>query len=112
MIFILISLLIAFSKIIEKIVAKQMKTFLINNNLLDKYQSAYKENHSTTTALVEITNNIYKSMDNSEVTILVLLDYSKAFDCANHKLILAKLKSLGFKDSALKWINSYLSNKS
>ena len=107
-----ISLLIAFSKIIEKIAAKQMKTYLIQNNLLDKFQSAYREQHSTTTALIEITDNIYKSLDNSEITILVLLDYSKAFDCANHKLILAKLKSFGFNNTALKWVNSYLSNRS
>ena len=51
-------------------------------------------------------------MDNSEVTVLVLLDYSKAFDCANHQIILAKLKSYGFNEIALKWINSYLSNRS
>ena len=100
-----ISLLIAFSKIIEKIAAKQMKTYLIQNNLLDKFQSAYREQHSTTTALIEITDNIYKSLDNSEITILVLLDYSKAFDCANHKLILAKLKSFGFNNTALKWVS-------
>ena len=107
-----ISLLIAFSKILEKIVAKQMKEYLINNNILDRFQSAYRQLHSTTTALVEISDNIYKSIDNSEITILVLLDYSKAFDCANHKLILAKLKSYGFKNQALKWISSYLSNRS
>ena len=107
-----ISLLIAFSKILEKIVANQMKTYLINYNILDKFQSAYKQKHSTITALIDITNNIYKAMDNSEITILVLLDYSKAFDCANHKLILAKLKSFGFNETSLKWINSYLSNRS
>ena len=107
-----ISLLIAFSKIIEKIVAKQMKDYLIKNNLLDKFQSAYRALHSTTTALIDITDNIYKSMDDSLITILVLLDYSKAFDCANHKLIIAKLKALGFKNSSLKWINSYLTDRS
>ena len=41
----------------------------------------------------------------------MLLDYSKAFDCANHKLIFAKLKAYGFKNSSLKWINSYLSGR-
>ena len=107
-----ISLLITFSKIIEKIAAKQMKEYLINNNFLNKFQSAYKSKHSTITALVEITDHIFKSLDKSEITLLVLLDYSKAFDCANHKLILAKLKSFGFDNSALSWINSYLSSRS
>ena len=76
---------------------------------MDKFQSAYQEKHSTTTALIDITDNIYKALDNSEITILVLLDYSKAFDCANHTLILAKLKALGFTSSVLDWIDSYLS---
>ena len=107
-----ISLLIAFSKILEKIVSSQMKTYLVENNLLDKFQSAYKNKHSTITALLEITDNIYSAMDVSEITVLVLLDYSKAFDCANHKIILAKLKSFGFNDLPLNWINSYLSDRS
>ena len=107
-----ISLLVVLSKILEKLVAAQMKSYFEANNLLDHYQSAYRENHSTTTALLEIMECINKALDNSEVTILALLDYSKAFDCANHKLIIAKLKAFGFKDTALKWIRSYLSNRS
>ena len=107
-----ISLLIAFSKIIEKIVCIQMKSYLINNNYLDKFQSAYRQKHSPITALLDITDNIYKSLDESEITILVLLDYSKTFDCANHTLILAKLKSFGFHNNALKWVRSYLSDRS
>ena len=106
-----ISLLLVFFKILEKIVANQMTTYLKNANMLDQYQSAYKGYHSTTTALIDITDNIYKALDKSEITILVLLDYSKAFDCANHKLILAKLKAMGFKDSSLQWIESYLTDR-
>ena len=43
---------------------------------------------------------------------MVLLDYSKAFDCANHRLIIAKLKAAGFKNEALEWVKSYLSGRS
>ena len=89
-----------------------MKSYFISNNYLDKFQSAYRQKHSPITALLDITDNIYKSLDESEITILVLLDYSKAFDCANHTLILAKLKSFGFHNTALKWVNSYLSDRS
>ena len=42
---------------------------------------------------------------------MVLLDYSKAFDCANHRLIIAKLKAAGFRNDALDWILSYLSDR-
>ena len=50
-------------------------------------------------------------MDESELVLLTLLDYSKAFDMANHRLIIAKLKYFGFNDDALAWITSYLSNR-
>tara|TARA_B110000196_G_scaffold315326_1_gene324761 strand:- start:511 stop:1359 length:849 start_codon:yes stop_codon:yes gene_type:complete len=85
-----------------------MCDFFKGDNELDKLQSAYKKFHSTNTALLNISDDIYQSMDKSQITILILLDYSKAFDCANHRLILAKLKAAGFHDDALSWILSYL----
>ena len=75
-------------------------------------QSAYKPCHSTVTALLKVTNDIYEALEDCELTFLVLLDYSKAFDCANHRLIIAKLQAAGFKNDALKWIKSYLSDRS
>lgn len=107
-----ISLLPAISKIMEKLAAKQMVDHLKSKKLLDKYQSAYKQNHGTLTALLNITEDIYDALEESEVIFLVLLDYSKAFDTANHKLILAKLKKLGFHKEALDWIQSYLFGRS
>ena len=106
-----ISLLPAISKIIEKIACFQMCEFFKGDNDLDKLQSAYKKFHSTNTALLNITDDIYQSLDKSQITILILLDYSKAFDCANHRLILAKLKAAGFQDDALSWILSYLTDR-
>ena len=106
-----ISLLPAFSKILEKLAAKQMIQYLKNTNSLDKLQSAYKPHHSTVTALLNVTDDIYDALEESELTFLVLLDYSKAFDCANHRLILAKLQAAGFRNESLSWLYSYLSNR-
>ena len=106
-----ISLLPAFSKISEKIAAKQMSEFLKEHKLLDKLQSAYRNSHSTTTALLTVTDDIFKAIDESEVVLLTLLDYSKAFDTANHQLIIAKLKHFGFHDDALQWVTSYLTDR-
>ena len=106
-----ISILPAISKIIEKIACSQMCNFFKGDKSLDKLQSAYKKFHSTNTALLNISDDIYQSLDKSQITILILLDYSKAFDCANHKLILAKLKAAGFQDDALSWVLGYLSDR-
>ena len=106
-----ISLLTIFSKICEKAVTYQIIRFLEENNRRDKNQSAYRKNHSTNTALLNISDDIYDAIDDSELTILVLLDYSKAFDTINHRLLYAKLQSLGFDFSAISWICSYLTDR-
>ena len=106
-----ISLLPALSKISEKIACHQMGIFFSSNGLLDELQSAYKLFHGTTTALLNVIDDIYQALDESELSILVLLDYSKAFDCANHRLVLAKLKALGFHNNSLAWIMSYLTDR-
>ena len=106
-----ISLLTIFSKICEKAACFQIINFLEENNKNDKNQSAYKRNHSTGTALLSITDDLYDAIDDSEFTILVLLDYSKAFDTINHRVLYAKLRDLGFDFSAISWICSYLTDR-
>ena len=107
-----ISLLPTLSKIIEKVVNIQIVGYLVDHALLDPYQSAYKKNHSTTTALLKLNEDIFEALDDSEITLLVLLDFSKAFDTVNHKLLLAKLDILGFQSNVCGWIHSYLSGRS
>ena len=106
-----ISLLCTLSKIIEKIANKQIRQYLTQHSFLDPYQSAYKSNHSCATAHLKITDDILDGMDDSEAALLVLLDFSKAFDTVNHKLLLEKLSILGFQGCALSWIKSYLSDR-
>ena len=107
-----ISLLPTLSKIIEKIVNIQIVQYLVKFDLLDPYQSAYKKNHSTLTALLKLNEDIFEALDDSEITLLVLLDFSKAFDTVNHKLLLAKLDILGFQSNVCGWVRSYLSGRS
>ena len=106
-----ISLLCTLSKIIGKLAGKQMCAYLNKHSLLDPYQSAYKPNHSCTTALLKICEDILESFDDSEAILLVLLDFSKAFDTVNHRLLLEKLSILGFQKNSLDWIQSYLSGR-
>ena len=106
-----ISLLCTMSKIIEKAANKQICEYLVKHSLLDPYQSAYKPGHSCTTAHLKIIEDILEAMDDSEVALMVLLDFSKAFDTVNHRLLLEKLSILGFQKNSLDWISSYLSNR-
>ena len=106
-----ISLLTVFSKITEKAAAFQIIEYLHSKSLQDPHQSAYRRNHSTTTALLKISDDIYNALDDGELTLLVLLDYSKAFDTINHRILFAKLKALGFTFEAVSWIVGYLTDR-
>ena len=59
-------------------------------------------------ALVNVTEQTYKSIDKGKISYLVLLDLSKAFDSVNHDLLLNKLVQLNI-DS--KWYASYLHDR-
>ena len=60
-------------KILEKVVYQQLHMYLSNNNLFDVYQSGFRVNHSTETALVRVINDLKIGTDN-QVSVLVLLD--------------------------------------
>ena len=107
-----ISILCTLSKIIEKLALKQICGYLNLHNLFDPNQSAYRRHHGCITALLKITDDIFDGIDDSEITLLILLDFSKAFDTVNHKLLLEKLNILGFTQDAKDWIKSYLSDRS
>ena len=106
-----ISLLCTLSKIIGRLANKQICGYLVKHSLLDPNQSAYKQNHGCTTALIKITDDILDSIDESEVSILTLLYFSKAFDTVNHRLLLEKLKILGFSQLSRDWVSSYLTDR-
>jgi len=65
-------------KIIEKIVASQVHAYLQANNLFPSLQSAYRQHHSTETALVKVTNDILRSLGDHQDVMLVLLDHTMA----------------------------------
>ena len=99
------------SKTIERIIAKQLRTYINNNNILHKLQSAYTTEKSTETSLLHTLNNILLFPKNTP-TILILLDLSSAFDTLDHNILIRRLENIGIKDSVLSWFTSYLINRS
>jgi Reverse transcriptase (RNA-dependent DNA polymerase) len=107
-----ISILPVLSKALEIVMRDQMISFCEEKGLLTPFQSGFRSGHSTTTALLKITDDILMDLDRKLLTILVLLDFSKAFDTVNHDLLLRKLKSFYFfSESAINFIRSYLSDR-
>ena len=100
------------SKLIERVVCKQLTDFAAKSGNLEDYQSAYRQGHSTETALLKVKDDILTAIDNQEVMCLVLLDLSAAFDTVLHLLLLNWLQyRFGFTDTILEWIGSYLSGR-
>ena len=92
------------SKLTEKAVAIQLQTHMLNNGLFPEMQSAYREHHSTETALLRVKNDILMNMDMGHVTLSVLLDLSAAFDTVDHDILIHRLQSLlGLRGTALQW---------
>jgi len=100
------------SKILERLVLKQLLSHLKLNSLEETFQSAYREHHSTETALVRVVNDLLNLIDQGSCSLLSLLDLSSAFDTIDHGLLLKRLQTTyGISGTALKWFESYLYNR-
>lgn len=106
-----ISILPCISKIVEKVVCQQLTVYLESNKILPDVQSGFRKHKSTATALLDVTDNLLCAQDKGMCTLLVLLDFSRAFDSINVELLMSKLCYYGFDQSSQNWFNSYLSNR-
>ncbi len=99
------------SKILEQVVASQLRSYLNANGLLEPFQSGFCSSHSTETALLHVVNVILLSMDSGLINILILLNLSSAFDTVCHEILIFHLSYIGINGSALSWLISYISDR-
>ena len=97
------------SKVIEKSVTIQVHNYLNCHGLFPSLQSAYRKHHSTESALLRVSNDIFRILDSQGEVILVLLDLSAAFDTIDHHLLLTRLRTyFNFTETVLQWFSSYV----
>lgn len=106
-----ISLLPVLSKVCEKVIAEQLNIYLDKYTILPTNQSGFRKKYSCATALLGVTDDIFSALDSNKLLILILLDFSKAFDTVNYDLLFAILKHIGIGISALKLFKNYFSNR-
>ena len=95
-------------KIIEKAIATQIHDHLVNNDIVDNFQSAYNAGHSCETALLRVYNNIVTTIGRGYGAMLVLLNLSAALDTIDHDNLFCILeKYVGICGNVLKLIRSY-----
>ena len=106
-----VSLLPVLSKVAERIAMRQFNDYLTLHNRLTRHHSGNRSLHSTETLSLLVTDDIFRAVDSRQITAMVLIDLSKAFDSLCHSTLLSKLQLLGTSEKALLWFKSYLSDR-
>lgn len=104
-----ISLQCVLSKIAETVLYEQMSEFV--DGILPPQQSAFRRSFSTSTLCVSVLDDILCERDRGNVTALVMLDMTKAFDSVNHDILISKLANYGFGSGMVSWFSSYVSRR-
>ena len=104
-----VSILPILSKLYERSMNVQLMDYF--KNYFNAYLSAFRPGYGCQSTLLRILEDWKQVLDDKKYVAAILMDLSKAFDCLPHDLLLLKLKYYGLSDSALKLIESYLTNR-
>ena len=104
-----VSILPVLSKIYERCMFDQMYSYF--NQILSKHQCEFRQGHITQHSFLLMIKKLKKSLDNSSVGGMLLIDLPKACDCLRHDLLIARLAAYGFDEKSLCFIFSYLSGR-
>lgn len=107
-----ISVLSVISKLMEKVMEMQLREHFDVHDILPPTQSGFRPGYSCSTALLTITDDIFQSSDEGNLTALALLDFSKAFDTIDHEILIEILRSSGANVDATNLLSSYLNDRS
>ena len=107
-----ISNLSTVSKILEKLEQSCLRPHLMSSANFSQFQSVYRQGHCTETALIDVLDNVCTAADVKQVTVLIGLDLSAAFDTVCHQTLLQRLETeFGVSETALSFIESYLTDR-
>jgi hypothetical protein len=108
-----ISNLSVVSKLLERIVARQLVLCLQSSCLLPVFQFGFRSGHSTETAVLRVMSDLLRAVDSGDYAALVLLDLTAAFDIVDHEILLRRLQaSFGLDGPVISWFRSYLPGRS
>ena len=99
------------AKLFNKLITIQIRDYLESHNFFNRFQSGFRSDHSTQTALLQVTDTIRLGIENRLLALLVLFHFSKAFDSVDVTSLLMALRRLGFTNEALKLCHSYLTGR-
>ena len=106
-----VSHIIEIGKIVEKVVYEQVYEHFASNALFHRNHHGFLGNHSTATALLQLHDMWLTAAENKELSAVLLLDLSAAFDIVDHKIFIKKLQDYNFSEEACNWFASYLKDR-
>jgi len=106
-----ISLLISFSKVIEKILHKRLYYFFDQQKIFAKEQHGFRLKTSTETAAFSLLETVLKALNNKKSVGGLFLDLKKAFNCVDHDILLSKLNFYGISGKCYELMKSYTKNR-
>ena len=101
-----VSILPTVSKIFERNMYNDINNYMAQ--YLSPYLCGFRKGYSTQHCLMAMIDSWSKALDKLDNAAAILTDLSKAFDCINHELLIAKLDAYGFSHSALILVHNYL----
>ena len=106
-----ILLLLNLNKIIGKLMHERLFAFLTKHKYIYDLQFGFRTGHSTNHAILDLTEDIRKAIDDNKFAVGVFIDLQKAFDTVDHTILLKKLYHYGIRGVANSWFKSHLSNR-
>ena len=97
------------SKVYERLMYNQIYPYF--DTLLSKFQCGFRKGFNAQHCLLAMTEKWRKTLDKSGEKRAVLTDLSKAFDCFDHNLLMAKLDAYGFEKQSFDFLHSYLTKR-
>ena len=106
-----ISLAPVISKVYERVVDYQTRKYLDDNNIIPPCQFGFRPGHQPAHLLQELVNKVTDAKHKKHKVAVIFADFSKAFDSLDYRILLGKMKLLGFQGNALQWFSSYLAER-
>ena len=106
-----ISLVNCFSKILEKLMAKRLLSFLENSNFFYKNQFGFIKGRNVNHAVIKTVNYITEALNKDQFVAGIFLDVGRAFDTVNHDILIAKMEKAGIRGTANSWFKSFLTGR-
>ena len=97
-------------KLFERVLRKKLIKFIEDNELLSENQHAFRAGRSCLSQLIQHIENILQALEENNIDV-VYLDFAKAFDKVDHKILMKKVKQFGIKGKLYNWLESFITNR-